>query len=209
MASPSTGLSTSSWSSEKGRRCVSLGRLGALPLAEVAHLLHGLCEVTAAHLHGIVHRDIKPDNILVGTDRRIRLFDFAIAKQPRASDEESLTQANVVLGSLAYMSRQQLLSPRMAAPSFDTGDAAVVAYEALSGTLPFPGKSFSSSSSSCRSDLCHCASSGYLPTSDAGAQRIERPEREVFGRSGMLLLAHELFQLKAEVREPGFEARYR
>jgi serine/threonine-protein kinase len=120
-----------------------LDRLGALPLREVAHILHGLCEaLTAAHLHGIVHRDIKPDNILVGTDSRVRVFDFGIAKQPRASDEESLTQANVVLGSLAYMSREQLLSPRQAAPSFDTWAAAVVAYEALSAKLPFPGKSF-------------------------------------------------------------------
>ena len=120
-----------------------LQRVRALPLSEVAHILHGICEaLMAAHAHGIVHRDIKPDNILLGRGGLVQVFDFGIAKQPRASDEESLTQANVVVGSLAYMSRDQLLSPREAAPAFDTWAAAVVAYEALSGALPFPGRSF-------------------------------------------------------------------
>jgi serine/threonine protein kinase len=97
----------------------------------------------AMHSKQIVHRDIKPENMAI--DRAsgfLRVFDFGIAKQPAAADESSLTKANALLGSFAYMSREQLLDPKGAVPAYDVWSAAVVMYEALTGVVPFPAKTF-------------------------------------------------------------------
>jgi serine/threonine protein kinase len=98
----------------------------------------------AAHARGIVHRDIKPENLLVDAKSgMLKVFDFGIAKQRTGADEASLTKANTLLGSLAYMSKDQLVDPKDAVPAYDVWSASVVAYEALCGALPFPGRTFS------------------------------------------------------------------
>jgi eukaryotic-like serine/threonine-protein kinase len=87
----------------------------------------------AAHDRGIVHRDIKPANLLVRPDGNIKITDFGIA---RAADAMALTQTGMLLGTVAYMSPEQL-SGLTATPASDLYSLGVVAYLCLVGRTPF------------------------------------------------------------------------
>ncbi len=89
----------------------------------------------AAHDRGIVHRDVKPANLLVRTDGRIKITDFGIA---RAADAMALTQTGAILGTVAYLSPEQL-NGRAATPASDLYSLGVVAYLCLTGRTPFAG----------------------------------------------------------------------
>ena len=91
----------------------------------------------AAHAAGIVHRDIKADNILLGRDGSIKLADFGIARLAQA---ETLTATNSMVGTPAYMSPEQLRAERATAAS-DQFSLAVVAYECATGAQPFATES--------------------------------------------------------------------
>ena len=97
-------------------------------------LIQAMRALRAAHRHAIVHRDVKPDNILVAEDGRVKLMDFGIAKTmaPR------LTNAGEFLGSPAY-SAPELLRGGDPTPSSDRYAFAVSAFELLTGQLPHPG----------------------------------------------------------------------
>lgn len=97
-------------------------------------LIQAMRALRAAHRHAIVHRDVKPDNILVAEDGRVKLMDFGIAKTmaPR------LTNAGEFLGSPAY-SAPELLRGGEPTPSSDRYAFAVTAFELLTGALPHPG----------------------------------------------------------------------
>ncbi len=97
-------------------------------------LIQSMRALRAAHRHAIIHRDVKPDNILVGEDGRVKLMDFGIAKTmaPR------LTSSGEFLGSPAY-SAPELLKGAEPTPSSDRYAFAVTAFELLTGQLPHPG----------------------------------------------------------------------
>ncbi len=99
-------------------------------------LIQAMRALRAAHRHAIVHRDVKPDNILVGEDGRVKLMDFGIARTmaPR------LTSQGEFLGSPAY-SAPEMLRGEDPTPSSDRYAFAVTAFELLSGHLPHPGAS--------------------------------------------------------------------
>ncbi|HEX8409370.1 MAG TPA: protein kinase [Thermoanaerobaculia bacterium] len=100
-----------------------------------AHVADGLDE---AHAKGIVHRDIKPDNILV-SKKVVKVLDFGIAKHVGGTADPALTQGGMVMGTPHYMSPEQALGRTIDART-DIFSLGVVLYEMLSGQKPFTGE---------------------------------------------------------------------
>ena len=96
-----------------------------------------LAALSYAHQKGLVHRDVKPQNILVGGDGQIKVADFGIA---RAADDPQHTAAGVVLATAQYCSPEQA-SGKPASAAADIYAAGVVLYEMLTGRLPFEADS--------------------------------------------------------------------
>ncbi|MCA9315365.1 MAG: serine/threonine-protein kinase [Planctomycetota bacterium] len=102
---------------------------------EIVDLLVDVAGALAfAHSHGIVHRDIKPDNVLVDASGAVRVVDFGIAQE--AQREVALTRAGDVHGTLSYMSPEQVRGERVA-PASDVFSFGAMAYELLAGRHPF------------------------------------------------------------------------
>src|ERR1700712_2714847 len=99
-------------------------------VAQTANALH------AAHSAGLVHRDIKPGNLLITPDGRVKITDFGIA---RIADQVPLTATGQVMGTVQYLSPEQA-SGHPASPQTDIYSLGIVAYEALAGRRPFTGE---------------------------------------------------------------------
>ena len=91
----------------------------------------------AAHEEGMVHRDIKPGNLLITPDGHVKITDFGIA---RVADQVSLTATGQVMGTVQYLAPEQATG-KPASPSTDIYSLGIVAYEALAGKRPFTGES--------------------------------------------------------------------
>ncbi|WP_051393573.1 protein kinase domain-containing protein [Glycomyces arizonensis] len=111
-----------------------LGLWGKLGSADTLRIIGGVAEaLQVAHGAGIVHRDIKPGNILVRDDGSVVLVDFGIA---RAGHNLTLTTTGVVLGTVTYMSPEQAAGENLTAAS-DLYSLGVVAHQCLAGSPPF------------------------------------------------------------------------
>jgi CheY-like chemotaxis protein len=112
------------------------GRLGiSSTLAIATQLAHSL---TVAHEHGVIHRDIKPQNLLLDAAGVLKVMDFGVARLAERST--SITEAGLVVGTPAYMPPEQLMAEQVDARS-DLYAAGVVLYECLTGQPPFQASS--------------------------------------------------------------------
>ncbi|MEZ5122474.1 MAG: protein kinase [Solirubrobacterales bacterium] len=102
----------------------------------VVQACHGL---DYAHRQGVVHRDVKPGNLLITPDGIVKLADFGIA---RATDQSSITQVGSVLGTAAYLAPEQAAGEE-AGPQADLYSLGVVTYQCLAGRLPYEAASLS------------------------------------------------------------------
>jgi eukaryotic-like serine/threonine-protein kinase len=113
-------------------------RLGRLPIAEaVAYAIEIARALGAAHAQHIIHRDVKPQNVLIDPEGSAKVTDFGIA---RTLEEEGLTAAGRVLGTTDYVSPEQALGQHVNGQS-DLYSLGVVLYEMLTGEVPFKGDS--------------------------------------------------------------------
>ncbi|MFG1866282.1 serine/threonine-protein kinase [Microbispora bryophytorum] len=117
------------------RLLMRLGRIGAEPAMEL--IAQAASALQAVHERGIVHRDVKPGNLLVRSDGTLVLTDFGIA---RADQGSRLTDAGMVLGTAAYCAPEQAEGAPVT-PAVDIYALGVVAYECLAGQRPFDGDS--------------------------------------------------------------------
>ena len=118
---------------------VALRRRGAWPAAEAAALGATLAEaLAAAHAQGVVHRDVKPNNVMIARDGSVRLLDFGLARGA-GIDLATLTRTGTILGTPGYMSPEQFDAHGVDERS-DLYSLGVVLFEVLTGRLPFTGQ---------------------------------------------------------------------
>ena len=115
-----------------------LERLGKLPVVEAVHIVRQVCRALgAAHQHGIVHRDVKPENVfLAGPSETVKVLDFGISKVTENSD--GLTKTGTVMGTPDYMAPEQARGDRVDARA-DIYAVGAILYRALTGRKPFDG----------------------------------------------------------------------
>jgi len=125
----------------RGHSCAELLRdRGHLDVEQAIDIVTQACRgLDYAHRHGVVHRDVKPGNLLVSDAELVKLADFGIA---RATDQSSITQVGSVLGTAAYLAPEQARGEE-AGPRADLYSLGVVTYQLLSGRLPYEATSLS------------------------------------------------------------------
>jgi serine/threonine protein kinase len=111
---------------------------GALPVAEAVSIVRQIADgLAAAHERGIVHRDVKPANILLTHEGGVKIVDFGLARVV-SQGRPGLTQIGASMGTPTYMSPEQTLGDEVEARS-DLWSLGVLFYECLTGKLPFDG----------------------------------------------------------------------
>jgi eukaryotic-like serine/threonine-protein kinase len=133
-------------------------RCGVIAAPEVASIIAQAGKALGkAHAAGIVHRDIKPDNIFLAEsdgDVFVKVLDFGIAKRVQG-DAMHMTSTGAMVGTPYYMSPEQVLSAKDVEPRSDLWSLGVVAYHALTGTLPFRAETLGA--------LCVAINGGTFP----------------------------------------------
>ncbi len=124
-----------------GHSCAELLRdHGRMEVDQAVDVITQSCRgLDYAHRNGVVHRDVKPGNLLVSDSDVVKLADFGIA---RAADQSSITQVGSVLGTAAYLAPEQARGEE-AGPRADLYSLGVVAYQLLTGRLPYEANSLS------------------------------------------------------------------
>jgi eukaryotic-like serine/threonine-protein kinase len=123
----------------EGSSCAEILRDdGWVEVAEAVGIIEQACEgLHYAHRHGVVHRDVKPGNLLRSRDGEVKLADFGIAK---ATEQSSITQVGSVLGTAAYLAPEQARGEE-AGPRADLYALGVVTYQLIAGRLPYEASS--------------------------------------------------------------------
>ncbi|ANE80226.1 serine/threonine protein kinase [Mycobacterium adipatum] len=111
---------------------------GPMPPHAVAAVLRPICHgLGVAHAAGLVHRDVKPENVLISDDGEVKIADFGLV---RAVAEAGITSTSVILGTAAYLSPEQVGTGE-SDPRSDVYAVGILAYELLTGRTPFTGDS--------------------------------------------------------------------
>jgi eukaryotic-like serine/threonine-protein kinase len=141
-----------------------------LPPDEAAQLVGGVCDALAsAHVHGVVHRDLTPANVMVERDElgrpHVRVFDFGLAKalHDASSASVALTHHNMIFGTAEYMSPEQVRGEELDGRA-DIYAAGAILYELLTGAPPFRGQN----------DVI-TMTSHLTETAEAPSRRLGRP----------------------------------
>ncbi len=123
----------------EGSSCAEILRDdGWVEVPEAIAIIGQACEgLHYAHRHGVVHRDVKPGNLLRAREGEVKLADFGIAK---ATEQSSITQVGSVLGTAAYLAPEQARGEE-AGPKADLYALGVVTYQLISGRLPYEASS--------------------------------------------------------------------
>ncbi|MBL8740573.1 MAG: protein kinase [Myxococcales bacterium] len=120
-----------------------LSREGPLPLAQVSDIVTQAARgLTAAHEVGCIHRDVKPQNLFLASvdgEKVVKLLDFGVARRPVVASRAA-SKSGQLVGTPLYMGPEQLTTPAAIDARADLWALAVVAYEALTGDLPFKGE---------------------------------------------------------------------
>jgi serine/threonine protein kinase, bacterial len=115
-----------------------LSERGPMPPHAVAAVLRPvLGGLAAAHLAGLVHRDVKPENVLISDDGDVKIADFGLVRAVAAA---GITSASVILGTAAYLSPEQVRNGS-SSPRSDVYSVGILTYELLTGRTPFTGDS--------------------------------------------------------------------
>ncbi len=118
---------------------------GKLTPQRAVNILLQVCEAMEyAHANGLIHRDLKPDNIMLTSDVRpdfVKILDFGIAKSAEPNTE-ALTHQGQMIGSPLYMSPEQCVGKALPDQRTDIYSLGVILYECLTGDVPFRGQSF-------------------------------------------------------------------
>ena len=145
--------------------------------------------LAAAHAAGVGHRDLKPDNILIARDGRVRILDFGLAKQAATAESQSrpadatrtvaLADAGTTVGTIAYMSPEQARGEPELTPQSDQFSFGLVLYEMLTGKRAFQARQHSGNhdrdhSRGVRTPATHCAGAAAL---DRGTPAGQEPRR--------------------------------
>jgi serine/threonine protein kinase len=122
-----------------GHSCAEILReSGTLPVSDAIAIVAQACRgLEHAHRNGVVHRDVKPGNLLRSHDGVVKLADFGIAK---ATEQSSITQIGSVLGTAAYLAPEQARGEE-AGPAADLYALGVVTYQMIAGRLPYEATS--------------------------------------------------------------------
>jgi len=180
-----------------------LDRDGQLPAAHVVSIVSQVAKaLTRAHAVGIVHRDIKPDNIFIaGTDEDeemfVKVLDFGIAKHTKKTSYSVVTTTGTMVGTPAYMSPEQVLSGKHVDERADLWSLAVVAYHALTGDVPFQGNTLGA--------LCVAIARGSFQPPSYVEPSLGRA-MDAFMARALSLLPEERFQTPKEFAEAFREA---
>lgn len=112
---------------------------GVLNLSEaIDYVLQAAAALTHAAAHGVTHRDVKPSNIIVTPQKRVKLIDMGLARLLKPQFDDDLTESGVTLGTFDYISPEQARDPRLADVRSDVYSLGCTFYYMLVGAPPFP-----------------------------------------------------------------------
>jgi hypothetical protein len=119
-----------------------LDKAGMLPVERVRSIVGQIARaLTFVHAHGVVHRDLKPGNVMILPDGGAKLMDFGLARTPRGISDDTLTTEGVALGTPRYMAPEQMMGDDSGAKT-DVYALACMTWELLTGKALFDGKTF-------------------------------------------------------------------